>query len=97
MAAKLANGLIRHPHIRQVHPVEANEVFVTLPDELLQHLQSARVRLYPNWRASPLRHHRFVTSYYTTDKEIDAVLALVDQWSSKARPSLGKPTGVITG
>jgi threonine aldolase len=88
MAAKLASGLTRYPNIRQVHPVEANEVFVTLPDDLLQRLQAAGVRLYPNWRAAPLRHHRFVTSYYTTDKEIDAVLQLVEQWSVKAGPSL---------
>ena len=82
MATKLADGLIRHPRIRQVHPVEANEVFVTMPDDLLQHLQAAGVRLYANWRATPSRHHRFVTSYYTTDKEIGAVLALVERWSS---------------
>ena len=87
MATQLANGLIRHPNIRQVHPVEANEVFVTMPDDLLRHLLTAGVRLYPNWRATPLRHHRFVTSYYTTEKEIDTVLALVDQWSSAASSS----------
>jgi threonine aldolase len=89
MAAKLAAGLARHPSIRLVHPAEANEVFVTLPDDLLRRLQSAGVRLYANWRATPLRHHRFVTSYYTTHKEIDAVLALVEQWSSEASPTLG--------
>jgi threonine aldolase len=89
MAAKLASGLTRHPSIQQVHPVEANEVFVTLPDDLLEQLQSAGVRLYANWRASPLRHHRFVTSYYTTDRDIDAVLALVERWAIERGASLG--------
>ena len=87
MAAKLANGLARYANIQQIHPVEANEVFVTLPDDLLRYLQNAGVRLYPNWRTTPLRHHRFVTSYYTTEKEINAVLALIEQWSSEASSS----------
>jgi threonine aldolase len=80
MAAKLSKGLARHSAIEFVHPTSANEIFVRMPDALLQHLQRAGVRLYVDWRTIPVRHHRIVASYCTTEDEVNKLLDLVENW-----------------
>lgn len=75
MARRLAQGLARLPGVSLVHPVEGNEVFVTLPSEIERALTERRVRFQPNWRPDP-RHHRFVCSWAIEEAHVDALIGV---------------------
>jgi threonine aldolase len=75
MAARLAKGLTALPGVTLIHPVQGNEVFVTLPEPLAEALEQAGVRYQRNWRPSP-RHHRFVCSWATKSAQVDALVDL---------------------
>jgi len=80
LAARLAEL-----QIHAVWPVEANEVFVALPNEADARLKAAGATYYP-WPTESLPHHavvgddrvlvRLVTSFATTDVEIDRFAAV---------------------
>ncbi|MRI32282.1 beta-eliminating lyase [Endozoicomonas sp. OPT23] len=72
MAAKLAEGLVKHADIAQYCPVQTNQVFVTMPDELAKQLM-AKVGFFPNGPEC----YRLVTSFDTTEEEVDGVLGLL--------------------
>lgn len=76
-ARRLEEVLTRSPDIRLVHPRQANELFLEMPDELLHRLTHSGVKLYENWRTFPLRHHRMVTSFATTQKDVDGVASIL--------------------
>lgn len=75
MAARLAAGLCAIDGVALVHPVQGNEVFVTMPETMAEALDTTGVRFQRNWRPSP-RHHRFVCSWATEDAHVDALVAL---------------------
>jgi threonine aldolase len=52
-----------------LHPVEANEVFARIPDDLVQRLRATGAAFYP-WAADEPFSHRFVASWATTDADI---------------------------
>lgn len=80
MAQRLAEGLLRTPGISLAHPTEVNEVFAHLPKSLAETLASAGAVFYP-WvcpgMSSQAQVYRFVTSWHTTEAEVDAFLHLV--------------------
>jgi threonine aldolase len=67
-----------------VNPVEANQVFVTMPQRLVDYLRGAGVRFDVDWRTYPLRHHRFSASFATRSEEIDALSDLHGGWREMA-------------
>ncbi len=74
MAGRLAAGL--GPHV--IHPVEANELFLTLPEPQIAALESAGARFY-RWVAVegvPNPVIRLVTSFATTETDVDRFLKL---------------------
>jgi len=71
MAARLAAGLAALPGVTLIHPAEANEVFVRLPDALADGLRAEGFRFY-RWGAGAAR---FVTSFATERAAVDALLA----------------------
>lgn len=72
MARALADGLAALPDVRLTQRVEANEVFATLPrDRAAQLERGARFHV---WDAAA-SEYRFVCSWNTTPREIDAFLA----------------------
>jgi len=76
MAALLADGLTALPGVRLAQKVQANEVFVVLPAEISQRLQTAGVKFY-EWIPVPGTTDvawRFVTSWITTQEEVAATL-----------------------
>ena len=73
-ARQLADGLTALPGVRLVHPVEGNEVFVELPEPMVERLAAAGCLFQRDWRHEP-RHHRFVCSWATTDAQVAATLA----------------------
>ena len=69
-AARLALGLRGLPGVRVLHPIEANAVFLDLPEEVHEGLSRA-------WAYHPFEGsgHRFMCSWQTTDAEVQALVA----------------------
>ena len=81
MAQRLATGLARVPHAHLVHAVEANELFVAMPDDTIDRLQAAGAVFY-RWIDVPgisLPVIRLVASFQTTEQDVDAFLAVATQ------------------
>jgi threonine aldolase len=75
-ASRLAEGLEAIPGAELAHPVEANALFVRLPDALVAKLRKAGAEFY-DW-APPEDGRtlvRLVASYATRDEDVDAFLA----------------------
>jgi len=77
-ATRLADGLAPLPSARLIQPVEANELFVAMPEEKIDALEAAGADFY-RWIEVPGEPRpiiRLVTSFATTDEEVDDFLAL---------------------
>ena len=78
MAASLARGLAALPGIRLVQPVQANELFVAMPEALIAMLLSEGAVFY-RWIDMPdetLPVIRLVTSFRTSTEEVNQLLSL---------------------
>ena len=77
-ATRLAIGLQRLPGVRLVQEVQANELFVSMPEELIEALENGGAHFY-RWIevegfADPVI--RLVTSFATRDDEVEKFLSL---------------------
>lgn len=72
-ALRMSGGLARVDGVTLIHPTEGNEVFVSMPSRMTDALASAGCTFQRDWRMHP-RHHRFVTSWATTDDDVDRML-----------------------
>lgn len=68
-AVRLADILTRRPDVTLEHPVEGNEVFANLPDELFKSLQNAGLKAY-HWLNGSVR---FVCNWSTSDEQIEEI------------------------
>ena len=73
MARRLAEGLAAMPGVSLAHPVEANQLFVRLPDAVSEGLTRAGFGFYP-WEADGPGTFRLVTAFKTTEAEVDGFL-----------------------
>lgn len=77
LAKRLAQGLAAVPGAELAHPVEANALFVKLPDTTIKKLRKGGAKFY-DW--APLEHGhtliRLVTSFATPDDDIERFLDL---------------------
>jgi len=80
MAKRLVEGLAKTPGIEILSPVDANEIFLTLPVKMADGLEGEGVRFY-RWTEGPRPLIRLVASFETTQAEVDAVLALAKRFS----------------
>jgi len=69
MAAKLGAGLGALPGARLVHPIDANEIFVALPEAAIDRLAAAGFGFY-RWGDAPVL--RLVTAFDTDPAAVDA-------------------------
>lgn len=79
MATHLASGLALLPGVQRVQPTDGNEVFVAMPEAMLQTLQAKGFE-FSRWPvaagvSAPVV--RIVTSFCTTAADVDALLAAV--------------------
>ena len=74
MAARLDAGLRKIPGIVLEHPVEANEVFLRLPEKVIQALQSDGAG-FARWGAADTTLIRLVAAFATTETDVDDFLA----------------------
>jgi threonine aldolase len=73
-ARRLADVLRAIPNVRLVQQVQANEIFAAMPEDIIDSLKSAGAVFY-GWIDIPGEPNpivRLVTSFATTDSEIDA-------------------------
>lgn len=78
MAKALAEGLARCPDVRIIHPVDGNEVFAAMSDEIVDRLFADGFKFTRNWRSEP-RHHRFVASWASTRADVNALVQACSQ------------------
>jgi len=74
MAARLGDGLARLPGARLSHPVEANEVFVELPESAIAALEAAGFGFY-RWDGAASPCLRLVTAFDTQARDVEALIA----------------------
>jgi threonine aldolase len=84
-ARRLSQGLQRAPGVRLAWPTEANEVFVIAPDELASAWRAAGAKFH-SWSSRSIAPGeapragetmaRLVTSFATSEREVDALIAI---------------------
>jgi threonine aldolase len=76
MASRLARGLTDLPYATLLQNVEANEVFVALPESLVERLEKADFHFYrwPLIQVPEGAAVRLVTSYMTTETDVEDFL-----------------------
>ena len=74
MAARLADGLNGVPGAALRHPVEANEIFITLPGPVIRGLLDDGFRFY-RWEREGATLLRLVTAFNTRAEDVDAFAA----------------------
>jgi len=83
MAARLAAGLELLPGLRLVQPVQANELFVALPDRVIEALLAEGFEFYrwtaPAGASGPVI--RLVTSFCTAAADVDAFVAAAGRYA----------------
>ena len=77
MAARLGSGLARQKAARLRHPVEANEVFVELPERVIRALDAQGARFY-RWGGAEAACLRLVASFATREDEVDRFIAAAE-------------------
>jgi len=85
MAATLGRGLAALPGIRIVQHVQANEVFVAMPEELIESLQAEGAVFY-RWIDVPGEPNpvvRLVTSYTTTAADVHRFVQLAHRIATR--------------
>ncbi|MCU0817349.1 MAG: beta-eliminating lyase-related protein [Cypionkella sp.] len=75
MAARLAKGLAAKPGVMQRHPVQANMMFPEWPEGTHARLQEAGAAYYTHPAPKGREAARLVTSWSTTEADVDAFLA----------------------
>jgi len=73
-AARLAAGLAGVPGARFRYPVQANEIFVELPEPVIQGLFADGFSFY-RWPGEGERLVRLVTAFNTRETDVDAFIA----------------------
>ncbi len=89
MAALLARGLSGMPAVRVMQKVQANELFVAMPERLILALEAEGAVFY-RWIEVPGESRpiiRLVTSFNTAEDEVHRFLALAEQLAAAGVPA----------
>ncbi|MFQ3585370.1 MAG: low specificity L-threonine aldolase [Cyanobacteriota bacterium] len=95
MAQKLAQGLGSLPGAKWVHPPQANELFIELPEPVLQALEQAGFRFY-RWLGEDHNQIRLVTAFNTTAADVEHFCQVAKQASQAISVSPGHRTNLAT-
>lgn len=74
MAQKLAQGLLKLPGVQLCYPVEANEIFIQLPEAVISGLLANGFYFY-RWGGEDSTTVRLVTAFNTCEADVTAFLA----------------------
>ncbi|MCF2971101.1 low specificity L-threonine aldolase [Synechococcus sp. Nb3U1] len=86
MAQKLSEGLGSLPGAVWVHPPQANELFIELPEPVLQALERAGFRFY-RWLGEDHNQIRLVTAFSTTEADVDYFCQVAHEASRVLSPA----------
>lgn len=95
MAARLAEGLTSLAEVTLCYPVEANEVFVTLPQSVIEGLFADGFQFY-RWDGEQSTTIRLVTAFNTREKDIQAFLDAAQRHFNFQLSSEAKPVDVLS-
>ena len=76
MASRVAQGLAAIPGVALLHPVEANELFVLMPDAVIDGLEKAGFLFY-RWPTEEGPYIRLVTAFDTEPAHADGLVAAI--------------------
>lgn len=82
MARKLAQGLVRLPGVKLCYPVEANEIFIQLPEAVIQGLLADGFYFY-RWGREDSTIIRLVSAFNTTEIDVTDFIEAARRYSSK--------------
>jgi threonine aldolase len=77
MATKLAQGLVNLPSVKLCHPVEANEVFLELPETVINAVLADGFKFY-RWQGNTIR---LVTAFDTKEEDVNALIESIKRYS----------------
>ena len=75
MASLLSKGLAAIPDVKLVHPTQANEIFVSLPNSIVKHLNNEGYDV--NHDELDGKAARFVAAWNSEKKDIDKLLKTI--------------------
>ena len=78
MASRIGQGLAGIPGVSLLHPVEANELFVLMPERVIAALEAAGFLFY-RWPTDGGSCIRLVTAFDTEAAHADGLLAAIRQ------------------
>lgn len=76
VASRIGRGLNGIPGVALLHPVEANELFVLMPEATIEKLENSGFRFY-RWEAAEGPCIRLVTAFDTEMAHADALIAAI--------------------
>jgi threonine aldolase len=80
MAATLAEGLAELPGVELSHPVEVNEIFVHLPEPMIEGLFARGFQFY-RWGPETDRESRLITAFNTDPAHVEAFLSTAREFA----------------
>ncbi|MDY6804507.1 MAG: low specificity L-threonine aldolase [Cyanobacteriota bacterium] len=80
MATKLAKGLVNFPLVKLLHPVEANELFLELPENVINGVLADGFKFY-RWLGESSNKIRIVTAFDTKEEDVNALIESVKRHS----------------
>ncbi len=80
MADKLATGLSKLPGVKLCYPVDANEMFIQLPEAVIAGLIADGFKFY-RWEGEDSTMVRLVTAFDTKEESIEALMKAADFYS----------------
>lgn len=81
MADKLVTGLTNLPGVELCYPVDANEIFIQLPETVIAKLIKDGFQFY-RWEGEHSTIVRLVTAFDTTEESVDALLKAAHLYSA---------------
>jgi threonine aldolase len=84
MATRLSDGLAALPGIDRPWPTQGNEVFVTMPEPLIQALLAEGAVFYRWGDRNASRTVRMVAGWHTTEADVDALIAAAGRHTNPA-------------
>lgn len=78
MAKKLAEGLVGLPGVKLCYPVEANEIFIELPEVVISSLLAQGFQFY-RWGGEHSTTVRLVTAFNTSEADVMAAIEAAHQ------------------
>lgn len=81
MAAKIAAALANLPGAKLCHPVQANEIFIQLPEAVIEGLLADGFQFY-RWEGEESTMVRLVTAFNTKEEEVTAFIKSAERYSA---------------